>query len=163
HRHRQRARCLVRRQSLHVAREPDAAFHARAAGLQAAARAQRRHRALDARQDIPQARRHDHLLDDGADLVPGVVPAAAARGRGTAMGHAPEPILAPVGFNWQINVALIPGMAAREVAVAALGTVYAIEGGKEAAEQIGQALASKWSLATALAVLAWYIFAPQCA
>jgi ferrous iron transport protein B len=79
------------------------------------------------------------------------------------IGHALEPILAPVGFNWQINVALIPGMAAREVAVAALGTVYAIEGGKEAADQIGQALANKWSLATALAVLAWYIFAPQCA
>jgi len=74
-----------------------------------------------------------------------------------------EPVLAPIGFNWQINVALIPGMAAREVAVASLGTVYAIEGGKEAAEQIGQALASKWSLATALALLAWYVFAPQCA
>ena len=74
-----------------------------------------------------------------------------------------EPVLAPVGFNWQINVALIPGMAAREVAVASLGTVYAIEGGKQAAEQIGQALANKWSLATALALLAWYIFAPQCA
>jgi ferrous iron transport protein B len=79
------------------------------------------------------------------------------------IGRALEPILSPIGFNWQINVALIPGMAAREVAVAALGTVYAIEGGKEAAQQIGQALASKWSLATALAVLAWYIFAPQCA
>jgi ferrous iron transport protein B len=74
-----------------------------------------------------------------------------------------EPLLAPVGFNWQISVALIPGMAAREVAVAALGTVYAIEGGKEAAEQIGQALANNWSLATALALLVWYIFAPQCA
>jgi ferrous iron transport protein B len=74
-----------------------------------------------------------------------------------------EPLTAPVGFNWQINVALIPGMAAREVAVASLGTVYAIEGGKEAAEQIGQALVSKWSLATALALLVWYIFAPQCA
>jgi ferrous iron transport protein B len=74
-----------------------------------------------------------------------------------------EPVLAPVGFNWQISVALIPGMAAREVAVAALGTVYAIEGGKEAAEQIGHALANKWSLATALALLVWYIFAPQCA
>jgi len=57
---------------------------------------------------------------------------------------------------------LIPGMAAREVAVAALGTVYAIEGGKEAAEQIGQVLATKWSLATALSLLAWYVFAPQC-
>jgi ferrous iron transport protein B len=74
-----------------------------------------------------------------------------------------EPVLSPVGFNWQINVALIPGMAAREVAVAALGTVYAIEGGKEASEQIGQMLATKWSLATALALLVWYIFAPQCA
>jgi ferrous iron transport protein B len=79
------------------------------------------------------------------------------------IGRAIEPLLAPVGFNWQISVALIPGMAAREVAVAALGTVYAIEGGKEAAEQIGQALAGKWSLATALSLLAWYIFAPQCA
>jgi ferrous iron transport protein B len=79
------------------------------------------------------------------------------------LGRWIEPLLAPVGFNWQISVALIPGMAAREVAVAALGTVYAIEGGKEAAEQIGQALASKWSLATALALLVWYIFAPQCA
>ncbi|RXH02275.1 ferrous iron transporter B [Bradyrhizobium vignae] len=79
------------------------------------------------------------------------------------IGMALAPLLAPVGFNWQIAVALIPGMAAREVAVAALGTVYAIEGGKEAAEQIGQVLATKWSLATALSMLAWYIFAPQCA
>jgi ferrous iron transport protein B len=79
------------------------------------------------------------------------------------IGGAVQPLLAPVGFNWQISVALIPGMAAREVAVAALGTVYAIEGGKEAADQIGEALAGKWSLATALALLAWYIFAPQCA
>jgi ferrous iron transport protein B len=79
------------------------------------------------------------------------------------IGHALEPITSAIGFNWQINVALIPGMAAREVAVAALGTVYAIEGGKEAAAQIGQALAQHWSLATALSVLAWYIFAPQCA
>ena len=61
------------------------------------------------------------------------------------IGKAIAPLLAPLGFNWQIAVALIPGMAAREVAVAALGTVYAIEGGKEAAEQIGQVLASKWS------------------
>jgi ferrous iron transport protein B len=79
------------------------------------------------------------------------------------IGHALEPLLGPVGFNWQIAVALIPGMAAREVAVAALGTVYAIEGGKEAAAQIGLVLAGKWSLATALSLLVWYIFAPQCA
>jgi ferrous iron transport protein B len=79
------------------------------------------------------------------------------------IGHALAPLTAPIGFTWQINVALVPGMAAREVAVAALGTVYAIEGGKEAADKIGQALAAHWSLATALALLAWYIFAPQCA
>jgi ferrous iron transport protein B len=79
------------------------------------------------------------------------------------IGKAIAPLLSPLGFNWQIAVALIPGMAAREVAVAALGTVYAIEGGKEAAAQIGQVLATKWSLATALSLLAWYIFAPQCA
>jgi ferrous iron transport protein B len=79
------------------------------------------------------------------------------------IGKAIEPLLLPLGFNWQIAVALIPGMAAREVAVAALGTVYAIEGGKEAAAEIGQALASRWTLATALSLLAWYIFAPQCA
>jgi len=79
------------------------------------------------------------------------------------IGKMIAPLLAPVGFNWQIAVALIPGMAAREVAVAALGTVYAIEGGKEAAAQIGQVMATKWSLATALSLLAWYIFAPQCA
>ncbi|MBI3700876.1 MAG: ferrous iron transporter B [Afipia sp.] len=73
-----------------------------------------------------------------------------------------EPVVAPIGFNWQIAVALIPGMAAREVAVAALGTVYAIDGGKEASDQIGQTLAQHWSLPTALSLLVWYIFAPQC-
>lgn len=79
------------------------------------------------------------------------------------IGKTIEPLLAPLGFNWQIAVALIPGMAAREVAIAALGTVYAIEGGKEAADQIGEVLTTKWSLATALSVLVWFIFAPQCA
>lgn len=79
------------------------------------------------------------------------------------IGHALQSLFAPIGFIWQIVVALIPGMAAREVAVAALGTVYAIEGGKEAAAQIGQVLANHWSLATVLSLLVWYICAPQCA
>ena len=60
-------------------------------------------------------------------------------------------------------MALIPGMAAREVAVGALGTIYAIDGGEDAAEKIGKVVAGQWSLATALALLAWYVFAPQCA
>lgn len=79
------------------------------------------------------------------------------------IGHAIEPFTAPLGFNWQINVSLIPGMAAREVAVGALGVVYSIDAGEGAAEKIGQALVGQWSLATALALLAWYVFAPQCA
>ena len=79
------------------------------------------------------------------------------------IGHRIEPILAPIGFNWQISIALIPGMAAREVVVAALGTVYSIQGAGDAAQQVGQALAQNWSLATALSFLVWYIFAPQCA
>ncbi|MDB5416441.1 MAG: Ferrous iron transport protein [Rubritepida sp.] len=80
-----------------------------------------------------------------------------------AIGHAVEPVLRPIGFNWQIGVALIPGMAAREVAVASLGTVYAVASNGEETTELGQALAGKWSLATALAFLAWYVFAPQCA
>jgi len=79
------------------------------------------------------------------------------------IGHAIEPVTMPLGFNWQINVALIPGMAAREVAVGALGTIYAVDGGEEASEKIGRILADQWPLATALALLAWYVFAPQCA
>ncbi|MCC6717668.1 MAG: ferrous iron transporter B [Acetobacteraceae bacterium] len=79
-----------------------------------------------------------------------------------AIGHFLEPVFAPIGFNWQINVALIPGMAAREVAVAALGTVYSISANSDADAALGAALAHSWSLATALALLAWYIFSPQC-
>ncbi len=81
-----------------------------------------------------------------------------------SIGHFMEPVLAPVGFNWQINVALLPGMAAREVAVASLGTVYSIAAEDDlGANRLGRTLAGKWSLATALALLAWYVFAPQCA
>jgi len=79
------------------------------------------------------------------------------------IGHALEPILKPIGFNWQIGVALIPGMAAREVAVGALGTVYAVSGAESATGGLEGVLSAQWSLATALAFLAWYVFAPQCA
>ncbi|HWO85445.1 MAG TPA: ferrous iron transporter B [Stellaceae bacterium] len=79
------------------------------------------------------------------------------------IGQAMEPVLRPVGFNWQIDVALVPGMAAREVAVAALGTVYSIAGADENPGELGRVLTAHWSLGTALALLAWYVFAPQCA
>ena len=78
------------------------------------------------------------------------------------IGKALEPIFAPIGFNWQMVIALIPGMAAREVAVAALGTVYAVADPESATSLLGVTLAAQWSLATGLAFLAWYVFAPQC-
>ncbi|KQY84437.1 MULTISPECIES: ferrous iron transporter B [unclassified Brevundimonas] len=78
------------------------------------------------------------------------------------IGHALEPIFAPIGFNWQMVIALVPGMAAREVAVAALGTVYAVADPESATSLLGATLAAQWSLATGLAFLAWYVFAPQC-
>ncbi|RZJ93557.1 MAG: ferrous iron transporter B, partial [Brevundimonas sp.] len=78
------------------------------------------------------------------------------------IGHALEPIFAPIGFNWQMVVALVPGMAAREVAVAALGTVYSVADAETATNAMATVLAAQWSLATGLAFLAWYIFAPQC-
>ena len=77
------------------------------------------------------------------------------------LGHALQPLMAPIGFTWQMVVALIPGMAAREVAVAALGTVYAV-GGQDDAGSLAATLSRQWPLATALSFLAWYVFAPQC-
>ena len=72
-------------------------------------------------------------------------------------------VFAPLGFNWQICVALVPGLAAREVAVGALGTVYALSGNASSVDQaLRPMLASSWSFATALSLLAWYVFAPQC-
>jgi ferrous iron transport protein B len=74
-----------------------------------------------------------------------------------------QPLFAPLGFNWQIVVALVPGMAAREVAVGALGTVYALSAtGEGVADQLGPLIAHDWSLPTALSLLAWFVFAPQC-
>jgi ferrous iron transport protein B len=72
-----------------------------------------------------------------------------------------EPLLAPIGFNLEIAIALVPGFAAREVAVGALGTVYAVHGEGDTAG-LAAALQNAWSLPTALAFLAWYVFAPQC-
>jgi len=79
------------------------------------------------------------------------------------LGHALEHVFAPIGFNWQISIALVPGLAAREVAVGALGTVYALSAAGDAvAEHLAPVIAHTWSLATALSLLAWYVFAPQC-
>lgn len=79
------------------------------------------------------------------------------------LGHALAVVLEPIGFNWQISIALVPGLAAREVAVSALGTVYALSAtGDNTAQALTPLIAHSWSLATALSLLAWYVFAPQC-
>ncbi|MES2688311.1 MAG: ferrous iron transport protein B [Pseudomonadota bacterium] len=79
------------------------------------------------------------------------------------LGKALEVVFAPIGFNWQISIALVPGMAAREVAVGALGTVYSLSAaGDDAAVALTPLIAQSWSLATAYSLLAWYVFAPQC-
>lgn len=71
-------------------------------------------------------------------------------------------VFAPIGFNWQIVIALIPGLAAREVAIGALATVYALADTERVGHALATVLADEWSLPTALALLAWYVFAPQC-
>lgn len=79
------------------------------------------------------------------------------------LGQGLQQVFEPIGFNWQISIALVPGMAAREVAVSALGTVYALAAsGDNTADMLMPILAHQWPLATALSLLAWYVFAPQC-
>ncbi|WP_408950231.1 ferrous iron transporter B [Lysobacter sp. Hz 25] len=80
------------------------------------------------------------------------------------IGHAMTAVFAPIGFNWQICIALIPGMAAREVAVASLATVYALSAADDeaAAQALSPIITDTWSLATALSLLVWFIYAPQC-
>jgi len=80
------------------------------------------------------------------------------------IANAIEPAFRPIGFNRDMALALIPAMAAREVAVSALATVYAIDAGDEVAQEqsLIDRLQGRWSLPTALAFLAWFVFAPQC-
>jgi ferrous iron transport protein B len=79
------------------------------------------------------------------------------------LGQALQHVFAPIGFNWQISIALVPGLAAREVAVGALGTVYSMSAAGDAvADALSPVIAQGWSLATAYSLLAWYVFAPQC-
>lgn len=76
------------------------------------------------------------------------------------IGHSLQMLFAPLGFNWQISLSLIPAFAARETAVATLATVYAVGGDEGAALQ--SALAAHISLASALSLMVWFAFAPQC-
>ena len=80
------------------------------------------------------------------------------------IGHAMTAVFAPLGFNWQICIALIPGLAAREVAVSSLATVYALSVANDeaAAQALTPLITDGWSLATGLSLLVWFIYAPQC-
>ncbi len=80
------------------------------------------------------------------------------------IGHAMAALFAPLGFNWQICIALIPGLAAREVAVSSLATVYALSAADDdaATQALTPLLQDGWSLATGLSLLVWFIYAPQC-
>ncbi|HEV2702437.1 MAG TPA: ferrous iron transporter B [Steroidobacteraceae bacterium] len=94
---------------------------------------------------------------------PGATAPAIAYSLAGRIGHALLLVFAPIGFNWQICVALVPGLAAREVAVGALGTVYAMSAaGQNVAGALQPILAHGWTVATGLSLLAWYVFAPQC-
>ena len=80
------------------------------------------------------------------------------------IGRAMEPLFAPIGFNWQICIALIPGLAAREVAVSSLATVYALSAVDDdaATQALTPIIAGSWEFATALSLLVWFIYAPMC-
>lgn len=80
------------------------------------------------------------------------------------MGHAMAAFFAPLGFNWQICIALIPGLAAREVAVSSLATIYALSAADDdaAIQALTPVISDGWSLATALSLLVWFIYAPMC-
>ncbi len=94
---------------------------------------------------------------------PGATGAAIEYSVAGVLGRALAVVFQPIGFNWQISIALVPGLAAREVAVGALGTVYALAAtGADTAQALSPIIAKSWSLATAFSLLAWFVFAPQC-
>ena len=94
---------------------------------------------------------------------PGATQSAIEYSLAGQLGHALAVVFEPIGFNWQISIALVPGLAAREVAVSSLATVYALSStAQDAAQALSPLIARSWSLATALSLLAWYVFAPQC-
>ena len=79
------------------------------------------------------------------------------------LGRLLQYAFAPLGFNWEICIALIPGMAAREAMIAALGTIYALsESGDALSSALTTIIATGWGLPTGMSLLAWYVFAPQC-
>jgi len=87
---------------------------------------------------------------------------AMAHSYAGVIGKFLEPLVAPLGFDWRIAIGLVVGMAAREVMVGVLGTIFAIGAAEGMEDALGAVLASNYGLSTALALLAWYVISPQC-
>ena len=129
----------------------------------------RRDRGPDPRTNLPEARRDDHPRDNRPPVGACQLPAGetgASQVEASVAGKIAsgiEVVVRPIGFNHDIALALLPAMAAREVAVSAIATVYSIDSSDEevAATKLEDRLKGRWSLAT-LAFLAWFVFAPQC-
>ena len=95
---------------------------------------------------------------DPATMGPAILYSFAGQ-LGQLLAH----VFEPIGFNWQISIALVPGLAAREVLVSSLGTVYALsDAGAAQATELAAVIAKQWAPGTAYALLAWFVFAPQC-
>ena len=170
--HRRRARRVVRAEAPDLARHAGRALHARAARLQDAAGQEPRHRPVDARRDLPQARRHHHPRHDGPDLGAGHLP-AAARGRDRAR-HQLQPgrhdrLGDPAAHRAaRLQLADQRGADPRHGGARGRGRRRSAPSTPSAAARrrptrSARRCAGQWSLATALALLAWYVFAPQCA
>jgi ferrous iron transport protein B len=78
------------------------------------------------------------------------------------IGRLMQPLFAPIGFNLEMVVALVPGMAAREAAVSSLGLIYSLGEVDETSTALQTLLGAAWSLPMALSFIAWYVYAPQC-
>ncbi len=78
------------------------------------------------------------------------------------IGQMLQPLFAPIGFNLEMTVALVPGMAAREAAVSSLGLIYSLGEVDETSLELQQMLLNDWTLPMALSFIAWYVYAPQC-
>ena len=78
------------------------------------------------------------------------------------IGHAIEPAIKPLGFNWKIGIGLITSLFAREVIVGTLGTIYGIEGAKSTHLGLQEALRQDLTPRGAFALLIFFAFAMQC-
>lgn len=93
-------------------------------------------------------------------MVDGKAPEIGHSLAGT-LGRTLEPLIEPLGFNWKIGIGLVTSLAAREVIVGTLGTIYGMEPDKDAAG-LQAALQKDLTFGGAVALLVFFAFAMQC-